>query len=255
MIGVFGVAPAALLLLARDAFGIRREKKRAYLSAFEATQPRGTAQLASVKLLVRTACVLVALALIGVGIWASLSQLSEWAPWISKNGSDMRTPMLQMRDDLSGGFEGRWYELVAQAFNIVFFTLGLVATFATFVALRARYSSRVLIWGSLLLMLVVGLVLGIRAEAVPQAIGVAIPWIVEAALVIAIVQVLRSGFAERALTVTYVCVAVGLSIANLVAYLPGNVSPLGIDEISRQVLVPLLILFLAPWSLSRVRHT
>jgi hypothetical protein len=253
MIGVFGVAPAALLLLARDAFGIRHEKKRAFLGAFEATQPRGTAQLASFKLLVRAACVLVALALIGVGIWTSLAELNDWSPWISKNGSDMRVPMLQLRGDLSARFESPWYALVAQAYNAMFLILCLVTTFATYVALRARYSILVIIWGSLLLL--VGLALGIRSSLLPQAIGAAIPWIIAAALVIAIAHVLRSGFAERALTITYVCAAVALSIANLVAYLPGNAPPVGSGEILRQVLVPLLILVLAPWSLSRVRHT
>lgn len=253
MIGVFGVAPAALLLLSRNAFGIRREENRQFLSAFEATQPRATAQMAGVKLLVRTACVVAAMAIIGVGVWASLSQLSEWGPWITKKGTDMRIPMLDVLNDMRGQFEGRWHEIVAQAFTITVFVLGLVATFATFTALRARYSMRVIIWGSLLL--VVGLALGIRSDTLPQAMRVAIPWIVEAALVISIVYVLWSGFADRALTITYVAVAVLLSILNLVAYLPGNEPPLGTGEIFRQALVPLLIFVLAPWSLNRLRHT
>ena len=84
---------------------------------------------------------------------------------------------------------------------------------------------------------------------------VAIPWIVEGALVITIFLVLRHGFAERALNITYVCAAFVLSIANLVAYLPGNVPALGSGEIFRQILVPFLIFVLAPWSLSRIRHT
>ena len=253
MIGVFGVAPAALLLLSRNAFGIRRENKRQYLSAFEATQPRTTAQMAGVKLLVRTACVVVAMAIVVVGVWASLSQLAEWGPWITKKGTDMRMPMLDVLKDMRSQFEGPWHELVAQAFNIMVFILGMVATFATFAALRARYSMSVVIWGSLLL--VVAIFLGIRSDTLPQAMRAAIPWIVEAALVIAIVYVLKSGLTERALTITYVCIAVLLSIANLVAYLPENEPPLGMGEIFRQVLVPLLIFVMAPWSLNRIRHT
>ena len=253
MIGVFGVAPAALLLLSRNAFGIRRENKRQYLSAFEATQPRTTAQMAGVKLLVRTACVVVAMAIVVVGVWASLSQLAEWGPWITKKGTDMRMPMLDVLKDMRSQFEGPWHELVAQAFNIMVFILCMVATFATFAALRARYSMSVVIWGSLLL--VVAIFLGIRSDTLPQAMRAAIPWIVEAALVIAIVYVLKSGLTERALTITYVCIAVLLSIANLVAYLPENEPPLGKGEIFRQVLVPLLIFVMAPWSLNRIRHT
>lgn len=254
MIGVFGVAPAALLLLSRNAFGIRREKKRQYLSAFEATQPCTTAQMAGVKLLVRTACVVVALAMIVVGVWASLSLLSEWGPWLTKKGTDIRMPMLDALKDMRSQFEGPWHELVAQAFNITVFILGLVTTFATFAALRARYSMRVVIWGSLLAAVLIGL--GIRSNGLPEAIRAAIPWIIEAALVLTIVYVLRSGFAERALTVTYVCAAVLLSIGNLlVAFLPGNEQPLGTGEIFMQALLPLLIFILAPWSLNRVRHT
>jgi hypothetical protein len=255
MIGVFGVAPAALLLLTRNAFGIRREKKRAYLSAFEATQPIGTAQMAGVKLLVRAACVLAVMAMIGLSVWASLSLLSEWGPWVTKKGNDMRMPMQQLLGDLADRFEGPWYGLVAHAYNVSFLILGLVTTFATFVALWARYSRGVVIWSSLLVLAGLALAIGFRSEALPQSMSVAIPWLVDAALVITIVYVLKSGFAERALTIPYVCAAVALSIANLVAYLPENVPPPGIGETFRQVLLPLLIFVLAPWSLSRIRHT
>jgi len=69
---MFGL-PILLLYLGGNAFGIRRKQGRTYVSAFEATQPYNTAQLTSVKLLVRTACVLAALIVVGVSLWASSS--------------------------------------------------------------------------------------------------------------------------------------------------------------------------------------
>ena len=47
------------------------------MSAFEATQAYGTAQLAALKLLVRSVCVLAALIAIGVSAWTSLSLLGR----------------------------------------------------------------------------------------------------------------------------------------------------------------------------------
>jgi hypothetical protein len=52
-------APLSLLIvlvLAGNAFGIRRRQGRTYMSAFEATQAYGTAQLAALKLLVKSVC-------------------------------------------------------------------------------------------------------------------------------------------------------------------------------------------------------
>lgn len=249
----FGTPPLVLLLFGRNAFGIRRDKKRAPLSAFELTQPSSTVQLVSVKLLVRAACVVVALAIIGAGVWASLSMLSEWGPWVSKNGKDMREPLLALRVDMAGLFGGSWYELPGHVFNFAFFVLGVVATFATLAALWARYPRQTLITGSLLIL--AGFALGVGDESMPLAIRRTIPWTLLVALVITIALVIKSGFAERALTTSYLLVAVALAVANLVAYLPGNEPPIGMGEITRQFLLPVLVFVLAPWSFGRLRHT
>ena len=66
-----------LLLLGGNAFGIRRRQGRTYVSAFEATQVYGTAQLAALKLLVKSVCVLAALIAIGVSVWISLPLLGD----------------------------------------------------------------------------------------------------------------------------------------------------------------------------------
>ena len=63
----------AVLTFGGNAFGIRRRQGRVYASAFEATQPYGTARLAGLKVLVRSVCVLAALVAVGVSVWASLS--------------------------------------------------------------------------------------------------------------------------------------------------------------------------------------
>ena len=48
-----------------------------YLNAFEATQAYGTAQLAALKLLVKSVCVLAALIVVGVSVWTSISMLGD----------------------------------------------------------------------------------------------------------------------------------------------------------------------------------
>ena len=66
------ISVLAVLMFGLNAFGIRWRQGRAYASAFEATQPYGTARLASLKVLVRSVCVLAALVAVGVSAWASL---------------------------------------------------------------------------------------------------------------------------------------------------------------------------------------
>ena len=62
-----------VLIQGVNAFGFRWRQGRAYASAFESTQPYGTARLAGLKVLVRSVCVLPALIAVGLSVWASLS--------------------------------------------------------------------------------------------------------------------------------------------------------------------------------------
>jgi hypothetical protein len=249
MIVVFGAAPAVLLLNGRNAFGIRRGQKRAYLSAFEATQPCGTAQMASVKLLVRAACTLVALAAICVSAWASAPLMDEWGPWISKKGTNVSTPLPQVRNELARQFgELTAYGHAAQVFTTVVFVLAVIAAFAAFSALRARYPRRLIITGSLLLLYLLALRIW---SGGPHLIHTATPWILAAAMVILIANLLRGGFAERALTTTYLFGALAISVAYWAAFLSG----ISIDSVAGNFLLPFMIFVLAPWSLSRIRHT
>ncbi len=117
---MFGL-PALLFYFGGNAFGIRRKQGRTYVSAFEATQPYNTAQLAGVKVLVRTACVLAALIAVGVSLWASSSLMSAWAEWIPDGQqADAKAGLLQTRQKIGDAFGGlTGYALAVLAVVIV----------------------------------------------------------------------------------------------------------------------------------------
>jgi hypothetical protein len=94
------------------------------------------------------------------------------------------------------------------------------------------------------------LALRLGRDFLPQAIYSAIPWIIVAAMLFTTSYFLWSGFKERVLTTGYVCVALAVAAANVVACLPGS-----LPSILGTVFVPLLPLVLAAWALGRVRHT
>jgi hypothetical protein len=258
MFSVMFVAPAMLLFLGGNAFGIRRRQGRAYVSAFEATQPCGTAQLTSLKVLVRAVCLLVALIVIGVSAWTSSALASAWGVWMV-GGHDSTAGWLQSR--IAFGNEFLWgptgSEHVAQAVIAAISVVLMVDSFAAFMALRARYANRVLIAISALLLYGLGLVLlalaerkGIASMLLLHAVLSATAWLIAVALAFATVYLLWSGFAERALTTRYVFGAVAISVAFGVASLPSN----SIASVLATWLLPLIICIVAPWSLSRLRH-
>ena len=143
-----------VLFLGGNAFGIRRRQGRTYVSAFETTQPYGTAQLAGLKVFVRTACVLVALIAVGVSVWASSSLVGAWGAWLVDGKKDALPGLLQSRQkfgDAFGGLTGYAFAALAVITSMV--VAVMVASLAAFSALRARYPRRVLIAGSLLLLM------------------------------------------------------------------------------------------------------
>ena len=196
---------------------------RTYVSAFEATQPYNTAQLAGLKLLVRTACVLAALITVGVSVWASSSLMSAWDEWIPDGQqADARAGLLKTRQKIGDAFGGlTGYALAVPAVVTSMAVAFLVASLAAFTALRARYPRRLLIAGSLLLLFVLALVLlawaanrGIASEFLLHAILSATGWIALAAMTITTIYLIWSGFADRALTVRYACGALLISAAS-----------------------------------------
>jgi hypothetical protein len=146
-----------------------------------------------------------------------------------------------------------------------------VAAFAVFGALWTRYSRRVNIAGSLLLLSGLALALlalaernGIVSPFVFDALSAAARWIFFGAMVCTTVYVLWSGFAERVLTIRYASGAVATSAAFLAAWLTtlhmagvqlAGMSAMTVISVVSPALLPLMVSVLAPWSLSRIRHT
>ena len=268
-VALLGV-PAVLFLLGANAFGIRRRQGRRYASSFEATQPYGTAQLAGLKVLVRSGCVVAALIAVGLSVWTSSSLLSAWGGWADGPKSGILGMLMVRRKiaDALGGLTG--YALAAQAV-LVFIAVGItVAGLAGLEALRARYPRQVLIGRSLLVLWCLGIILlvlarrsGIASASLVTTVIRATPWIAASALVLSTVYLFWSGLAERVLALHYVYGALVIAAAFGAAWLTvlhaGGVQFAGMSAknvawILSPVLLPLMTSALAPWSLSRVRH-
>jgi hypothetical protein len=261
----------AALVLAANAFGIRARQGHLYASAFEATQPYGTARLAGLKVLVRSVCVLAALLAVGMSVWTSLSVFP-----LRKRGE----PLIEIADvPLSSwqrAIEGAvgaltGYEQLALAVVASMGVAVMVASLATLAALWARYPRRLSIAGLLFLLYGLALVLlalGQRwngSEIVPLgAILRATSWVAAAAIAFATAYLAWRSFAERVLTLRSACGAVLVSAAfgaaGLTLLRASGVSPAGMPAadavwLLSPALLPLTTSVLAPWSLSRIRHT
>ena len=268
----------AVLILGGNAFGIRARQGRTYASAFDATQAWGTARMAGLKVLVRSVCLLAALLAVGTSAWTSASVI----PFDVLEGMDNDTFIEKSRAPLSGlmrairGGVGAMsaYELLALAFVAVIVVAVMVASRAAFTALRARYPRQLNIAGSLLLLHVFVLVLLMQAEQ----FGIASQFVLDAAqdltnraiAVVAAASVLATVYlfwtvlAERLLTPRQACGAILVSAAFGAAWVtvltaagvPLSAMPArdAIGMLS-PALLPLMASVLAPWSLSRVRHT
>jgi len=264
-------APALLLLLGGNAFGIRRRQGRTYASAFEMTEPYGTAQMVGLKVLVRTACVLAALTAVGLSAWASSSLLGAWGTWVVEGGKDAVPGLLKQRQEFRDSFEAlAGYSRVALALIASVAIAVMVALFATFAAVRARYLRPLLIVGSALLfhgLLLVLLALAeqenIASPFLVQTIFAVTGWTLVTAMAFATIYLFWNGFAERALTVRYASAAVLVSAAFGAAWLTAlRAGGVQISEMSAgnavsvlwPLLLPLMASVLAPWSLNRVRH-
>ena len=235
------------------------------MSAFEATQAYGTAQLTVLKLLVRSACVLAALITVGVSAWTSLSLLGDEVfiqMWSVPLSSRLRA--------LTGAVAAlTGYEQLALAIVAAVVVVVWVAALAVLGALWTRYSRRANVAASSLLLSGLALALLALAERkgiVPPFVVDAIfaaRWILLAAIVFTIVYVFWSGFAERVLTLRYASGALAISAAFGAAWLTvlhtagvqlAGMSAMNAVWILSPALLPLTIGVLAPWSYSRVRH-
>jgi hypothetical protein len=255
-----------VLVLAGNAFGIRRRQGRTYINAFEATQASGTARLAALKLLVKSVCVLAALSAIGVSVWISMPLLGD-AVFIQMWSVPLNSQLSVINDSVAAltGYEQLSLVVVAAVGVVIW-----VAAFAVLGALWTRYSRRVNLAASSLLLS--GLALALLALAgrngnvspfVVDASVAAARWILFAAMVCTTVYVFWSGFAERVLTIRYASGAVAMSAAFGAAWLTmlhmagvqlAGMSAINAVSILSPALLPPLVSVLAPWSLSRIRH-
>ena len=264
----------AVLILGGNAFGIRAQQGRTHLSAFDATQASGTARMAGLKVLVRSICLLAALAAVGTSIWTSASVfpfdvLTDNDTLIEKN----RNPVSGLMRAIEGAVVAMSpYEQSALAFVAAIVVAVMVASRSAFTALRARYPRRMNIAGTLLLLY--GLAFVLRAPAgqggngwevlFMDALFRATPWALAAAIMLAAAYLLWRSFTERLLTLGQACGALGFSATFGAAWVtvltaagvPISTMPAG-DAIGMlsPALLPLMASVIAPWSLSRVRHT
>lgn len=260
-------APLLLISLGGNAFGILRKQGRAFAGLFESTQPCGTAEMAGLRILVRSACVLAGLFMIGLSVWVASSFISSWGNWVVE-GNDSSRALADARHKLGIALGSLW-GLPAIVLSVAI--AAMVAARAVLAALRARWSRRVNIGGALLLVycLTLGLLLlseqrGLVASFVPQAFLATTGWLAAAALVVGTAYLAWRVIAEQLLTWRQVLVVAGLLVIFGATWLAlraaGGVSLTGgITAEAIRMLVPILLpLFfcvLAPWSLSRIRHT
>jgi hypothetical protein len=268
------ISVPAVLLLGGNAFGIRARQGRRYASAFEATQACGTARMAGLKVLVRSACLLAALLAVGTSVWTSASVipfdvLEDNDTFIEKSRSPV-SGWMRAIEGAVGAMSAS--EQLALAFVTVIVVAVMVASRAALPALRARYPRRVNLAGSLLLLY--GLAFVLRAPdgqggngwdvLFMDALFDATPWLVAAATVLATVYLCWTSLAERLLTLWQAGVAVLVSATFAAAWVTllraAGVPLAGMPAADAAwmlwpAMLCLMVSVLAPWSLSRIRHT
>jgi hypothetical protein len=247
----------AVLMFGINAFGIRWRQGRAYATAFETTQPYGTARLAGLKVLVRSVCVLPALIAVGLSVWASLSFIA-----VGKRSEYLRSG-LRVIEGAVGALTG--YQQIALAVVASIGVAVVVASVAAIMALAARYPRRLNIAVSLYLLLW-GLVLVLLALAGHRGIGLLFGptrFIDAPLIVLATVYISLRAFAERLVTLRSACGVVLVSVTFGAAWVTvlraAGVQLYAISIVDAAwmltpTLLPLMVSVLAPWSLNRIRH-
>jgi len=250
--------PLILLLMGVNAFGIRRKQGRMSLSAFEATQPYAIARMAGLKILVRSACMLLAIAIVGAAFWLSTSLLYKWTGWVV-DGKEVTPKLLQFRDTIAATFGGQTGRAILSLATVsILSVIATIAAGATYPALRLRYGSRpayvlmlIPLWALGVLPLAIAVNRGVVSRSVLDMVLSISFWTVVAAAVLTIIYLFWSGLRQGALTTGYICGAVLVSVAFAAACLPSGT----VVGMFLPALVPLIPIIAAPWSLGRIRHT
>jgi hypothetical protein len=271
MCGMFSVI--AVVMLGGNAFNIRWRPGRLYASAFEVTLPCGSARLAGLKVLVRSVCVLIALAAVGVSVWASMSFIA-----VGEHGEPLKgyQPLRSWQGAIESAIGSlTTYEQVALTVVAPIGIAIMVASWAAVGALVTRYPRRLGILGWLVLLhgaVLIPLVLtGYRGfgskelwEFLLDVLVWMTRWIDTPAIVLATFYVTWKAFAERLVTLRSVCVAALVSMAFGAAWVTllraagVQIAAMPATDAAwmlSPVLLPLMASVLAPLSLSRIRHT
>jgi hypothetical protein len=259
----------AVFVVGRNAFGIRRKQGRAYLSAFDATQAYGTAQVAVLKLVVHSACVVAGLTAIVASFWISMPLLGD-AVFVQIWG----VPFASRRSLVADAFAAlTGYEQLALAVVAAVLVGVWVTACAVLGSLRTRYGRRATIAGCLLLLyglmflwlaVAVGVDPATASRLQLDVVYSAMRWIATAAMVFLTAYLGWQSLAEGLLTVRQAWVVVFLSAAFAAAWQTvmraGGLSPADMSAADAAwmlwpALLPLTVSVLAPWSYSRIRHT
>ena len=240
------------------------------MSAFEATHAHGTAQLAALKVLVKSVCVLAAIIAIGVSAWISVPLLGD-AVFIQMWNVPLSSQLSAINGAIAAltGYEQLSLVVVAAVGVVIW-----VAAFAVLGALRTRYSRRVNIAASLLLLY--GLALVWLAVAGPNGSRnrIAVPSgrrLRSDALDrrrrdgvhdrLRLLERLRGARADHSLRERRRRDLGGIrgGMADSAAHgrraACRDVCDRTPSRILSPALLPLMVSVLAPWSLSRIRHT
>jgi hypothetical protein len=200
---------------------------------------------------------LTATIVVAVCSWGSSSLMSEWGAFVVE-GKDNLPAMLEARRTLENTFSATDYAPVAFTITACLAIIIAVASFATFNALRARYSRRVNIALLLLglgvlavVLLQLGQLSGVVSQSFLDLFAMTTFGVLAVTLALTIFYVSWRGFAERTLTPRYVFGAFAISAAFGAALLPVS-SVAGVLSVCFALL---MLSVLTPWSLSRVRHT
>jgi hypothetical protein len=232
-------------------------------NAFEATLAVGSARLVAIKVIVRSVVVLAALMVLGLSVWGSLSFIA------AGKGYEPLRSWQRAIEGAVGAMTG--YEQIALTVVLFIGFAALGASHASLWALWTRYFRRMNIAASLLLLYGLALALlalagrnGIVSDYQVDVLFNATRWIAALAMVFTSVYLLWSDLAQRLVTLRYVCGALLVSAAFGAAWLTtlraSGVPLAGMPTTNAvlwllPVLLPLMGSVLAPWSLSRLRHT
>lgn len=276
------LSPLVVLGLAMgSAFGLRWKQGRWYVSSFDGSCAAGTAQLAWIHVLVRTAGLLVALATVGGTLWVFVPEIAQFFEF-ALSGFD---PWPVQAADVLAVRDGIRATLLVLSIPLLVVALG-VAVVQLAAALACLASIRVLVLlhpGRALLVVAVTLLWfaafalrapawegsdgGVRPETVLGWLEVAIidafPWLVTVAIPLLAVYVYRRALVERLLTLRQAGAALSAGTGFLAVWLvllhatgwqlgglPAGVAGLTVSS----GLLPLTAVALAPCVLGMLRH-